>query len=158
MLTLLRTNLVTKPLDRTLYSLIQVKTVRCGIERTQRNNPACRGLSFHYFLSIHIKRHSPFRALASLIRRPHTSPFSALLLPSSSVPLPCSKVVVYLFNPSEASLRFPERKFFSGVDSSPPRPTPQPGGPGCPFLSGSSPLTFPALSSYATAGLALSIV
>jgi hypothetical protein len=35
-----------------------------------------------------------------------------------------SQVVVYLLVPSEVSLRFSEHRFFSGVGSSPPRPTP----------------------------------
>jgi len=34
-----------------------------------------------------------------------------------SIPFPFSQVIVYLLNSSEASLRFPERKFFSGVGS-----------------------------------------
>ena len=167
--------------------------------------------------SIHIWRHSPFRALASFIRRLHSSLFSAVtlhpLIPSScnaslwttyplclcptmlfpvmpvwgvyilltkraeiaalrscimfehsmcqkSIPFPCSQVVIYLLNPSEASLRFPERKFFSGLRY----PNAQP--PTCRTrlslfvwvitfdLFG---LGDPA-SSYATAGLALRII
>jgi len=117
--------------------------------------------------SIHIWRYGPFRALASLMRGLYSSIFSALLLqpliPSSCnaslrttsamfehsmcqkwIPFPCSQVVFYLLNPSEASLRLPECKVFSGVGSSPPTPNSQPGGPGCPFFSGSPPLTCPA--------------
>ena len=90
--------------------------------------------------SIHLWRYSPFRALAPLTRRLHSSLFAALLLhplvPSScsamfehsmyrkSVSFPCNQVVVYLLIPSEASLRFSEHRFFSRVGSLPPRPTP----------------------------------
>jgi hypothetical protein len=103
--------------------------------------------------SIHLWHYSPFRALAALIRRLHWSLFSALLLhpliPSirehsmyqKSIPFPCSQVVVYLLNPSEASLRFSQQRLFYRVGSLPPTPNPQPGGPRCPFLFGSSPLT-----------------
>jgi hypothetical protein len=79
-----------------------------------------------------------------------------------SIPFPSSQVVVYLLIPSEASLRFSEHRFFfSGVGSSPSRPTPNLEDQGVPFclvitfdLSG---LGDPA-SSYATAGLALRII
>ena len=78
-----------------------------------------------------------------------------------SVPFPCSQVVIYLLNPSEASLRFPERKFFSGVGLSLPHPTPTWSTRVSLFvwvitfdLSG---LGDPA-SSCATAGLALRII
>jgi len=53
-----------------------------------------------------------------------------------SIPFPCSQVVVYLLNPSKASLRFPQRKFFSGVGSLPPRPTPKLGDQGVPLCLG----------------------
>jgi hypothetical protein len=52
MFRLLRMKLMTKPLDRTLHSLIQVKTVRFGIKRTQRNNPTFQALSLLYFLCL----------------------------------------------------------------------------------------------------------
>jgi hypothetical protein len=102
--------------------------------------------------SIHLWHYNPFRALASLISRLHSSLFAALLLhpliPSScvmfehsmyrkSIPFPCSHVVVYLLVPSEASLRFSElRFFFSGVGSSPPRPIPNLEDQGVPFCVG----------------------
>ena len=59
-----------------------------------------------------------------------------------SIPFPCSQVVC-LSILSEASLRFSEHRFFF-LGWGTPTPNPQPGGPGCPFLSGPSPLTCPA--------------
>jgi hypothetical protein len=53
-----------------------------------------------------------------------------------SIPFPCSQVVVFLLIPPEAYLRFFERKFFSGVGSSPPRPTPNLEDQGVPFCLG----------------------
>ena len=78
------------------------------------------------------------------------------------VPFPCSQVVVYLLNPSEASLRFPERKFFSRGGVVTPTPNPPTWRTRMSLfvwvitfdLSG---LGDPA-SSYATAGLALRII
>ena len=81
--------------------------------------------------SIHARRYSPFRTLASLIRHLHSSLFAALLLhpliPRSCrpsmyqrpFPFPYSQVVVCLLIPSKASLRFSEHRFFSGVESDP---------------------------------------
>jgi len=151
-------------------------------------------------VSIHILRYSPFRALASLIRRLHSSLFSAFLLrpliPSScnasfwttsahlllglptglwcgrfrlkpflesflhlvscnaviavlrtwimfehsmyikSVPFPCSQFFVYLLNPSEASMTFPERIFFSPMWGCPHDQPPNLEDQGVPFCLG----------------------
>ena len=65
-----------------------------------------------------------------------------------SIPFPFTQFVVYLLIPSEASLRFSEHRFFFSGWVRTPTPNPQPGGPGCPFLSGSSPLTCPAWVTY----------
>jgi len=70
---------------------------------------------------------------------PHTTPpfipiFS--FTPPPSIPFPCIQVVFYLLNPS---LWFAERKFFSGVGSSTPRPTPNLEDQGVPFCLGHHP-------------------
>jgi hypothetical protein len=83
-------------------------------------------------LPIYLWSYSPSRVLASLIRCLHSSLFAALF--------------VYLLIPSEASLRFSDHRFISGVGSSPPRPTPKLEDQGDPA------------SSYATAGWALRII
>ena len=78
-----------------------------------------------------------------------------------SIHIPCSQVVVCLLNPSEASLKFLERKFFSGVGSYPHAQPPSWRARMSLFvwvitfdLSG---LRDPA-SSYVTASLALRII
>jgi hypothetical protein len=119
--------------------------------------------------SIHRWCYSPFLALASLIRRLHSSLFSALLLHPlipSSIPLnnhflflvAKSSYICYL---SEASLRFSQYKFFYGVGLHPYAQPPTWRTRVSLFvwvitfdLSG---LGVPA-SSYATAGLALRII
>jgi hypothetical protein len=78
-----------------------------------------------------------------------------------SIPFPCSQVVTYLLNLSEASLRFPEHKFFSGVESYPHAQPPTWRLRVSHFvwvitfdLSGLG----DSASSYATAGLAVRII
>jgi len=114
-------------------------------------------------VKIMLRKIHPYMALQPLpgLGLPHkTPPFIPIFSSSPPSSFPCSQVVVYLLNPSEASLRFPERKFFSGVGSYPHAQPPTWRTRVSLFvwvitfdLSG---LDDPA-SSYATSGLALRI-
>jgi hypothetical protein len=91
---------------------------------------------------------------------PHKTPPFIFIFSSPPSSFPWSQVVVYLLKPSEASLRFPESKFFSGVGSYPHAQLPTWRTRVSLFVWGItfdlSGLDDPA-SIYATAGLALKI-
>ena len=80
MFTLWRTKLVTKPLDRTFYSPIPSKPQDMELrERKEITRLVGDCLFIISYPSVYIWRYNPFRALASLIRRLHSSLFSSLL-------------------------------------------------------------------------------
>jgi hypothetical protein len=129
-------------LSRRLRSSTEMtKAHHCTLPRTVRITP----VSFFFFFHWH---YSPLWALAC-----RTRPFHCFLSPTLYI-IVKSIQLFPLFD-------FRNNKFFllCGVVS--PKPNHQPGGPGYPFLSGSSPLTCLASEAlpvaYATASIALGI-
>jgi len=132
---------------------------------------ACRTIPLHFFLSITISLHLLTPSTWSSFSTSSLHPFLGLPLRNMVCMFCVARVVsvfLVLFHPSSLNLSslflcstFVTVSFLLYRVVS-PTPNPQPGGPGCPFLSGSSPLTCLAWEAlpvaYANASVALRIM
>jgi len=128
---------------------------------------ACRTIPLHFFLSftnsLHLLTPSTWRSLStsSLTLYALLQELEDSLQLPKYIPSPFPSIIIKSIQLIPL-LNFRNNKFFYCVGFLTPRQTPQPGGPGYPFLSGSSPLTCLAWEAppvaYATASIALRIM